>query len=376
MVHDLPLHAHNRSVRPVQDFLSRDPELTILRKRDPAYTPSSESEPPSKYMRSSSPPPMLPQDAFLPPSSPPMAINADNDSSTDEDEDDVPVRSSSLAAAVASRSLSQRRTRPATPDGVLRRVFDHDFDDTVRITGRIPVDLSDYGLQHVPDEVADLRSFFVVGQNREIAFNLNLAKNNIRSLTPVFDVPQIDILSLKDNKIEEIPPAIKSLRRLREITLVNNKLKALPIELLELPVEVLTDFPNPWLVPPPNAVAASCDTHAFAHEWKPLLGEDKPPTLSECCMRAMIGNQYLKRDLDRGRFKLGLTVTKKLNQMWSAESVGRACSNCGAGIVQVTIQYREWWYVCHKRDIPFAANFCSRWCANRFCQKSRVIRIN
>lgn len=380
MVFDRPLYAHNGSTQSNADILSRDPQLTILRKRDPGYTPSSDSEPPSKYMRSSSPPPLLPQHAFLPPSSPPIGLN-DDDTATDEDEDQVkqPERSerpSSLAAAVASRSLSQRRARPTTPDEVLHRIFDHNFDDAVRITGRIPVDLSDYALQEVPSEVSDLRDFFIVGQNREIAFNLSLAKNNIRSLMPVFQVPQIDILSVKDNKIEEIPSSIKALRNLREITLVNNELKALPIELLELPIEVLTDFPNPWLPPPPGAVAASCDTHAFARQWNPPVGEDRPPRLSECCLRAMIGNHYLRRDLDRGRFKLGLTVMTLLEQMYNAESVGRSCSNCDASIVHATTEYFEWWYACHKRDIPFVAKFCSRRCACKFWQKPRNIRIS
>jgi hypothetical protein len=53
-----------------------------------------------------------------------------------------------------------------------------------------------------------------------------------------------------NNKLTEIPPAIKNLTQLRELNLSQNSLAFLPPEINELRIQKLALFPNPFLLPP------------------------------------------------------------------------------------------------------------------------------
>ena len=114
--------------------------------------------------------------------------------------------------------------------------------------GQEVIDLSNLGLQHLPqDIVAPLRHFIKQPNFHPNAYadaactpltpslKLFLGTNQLRSIpASIFDLQYLTVLSLRNNRLEVIPPAIGRLKHLQELNLMGNSLRYLPWEILQL----------------------------------------------------------------------------------------------------------------------------------------------
>ncbi|KEY73148.1 hypothetical protein S7711_04896 [Stachybotrys chartarum IBT 7711] len=89
---------------------------------------------------------------------------------------------------------------------------------------------------------------------KEPDLKLYLANNLLTRIpTPICDISCITVLSLRANKLKELPPCIAKLRNLRELNVSQNELRYLPsefLDMMELPfLRLLSLYPNPYIQP-------------------------------------------------------------------------------------------------------------------------------
>lgn len=118
----------------------------------------------------------------------------------------------------------------------------------------------------------------------------------------LWSIPNLQVLSLRNNLLDTLPEGVGRLAGLRELSLAGNQLQYLPAEILELDnLSNLTLHPNPWLRPPPPARAAAsaqdgdqASSTARARRRKrvlgPLVTHYGVPSLVETCTRILLSD--------------------------------------------------------------------------------------
>lgn len=207
---------------------------------------------------------------------------------------------------------------------------------------------------------------------------LYLANNLLRQFpSPVLDLSNLRLLSLRQNKLTYLPPGIRSLIRLETLNISANKLQSLPIEILDLftkhRLTVLLCDPNPWLSRPsddeqygtkymhcqrvsaqprhitklpPELIGWHTPLTLVASNAKPF-DDIQPaiPSLSELVLRQLSVYNSSKRDLstlmaDDAPSK----VVNLLQELHRAQNDGgRQCAYCGGGMVIPARKWIEWW---------------------------------
>lgn len=117
-------------------------------------------------------------------------------------------------------------------------------------------------------------------------FKLFLYKNSLSRLPKeLFNLNHLTVLSLRANRLTEIPPIILKMINLQELNVSQNSLKCLPMELLELMysptsrLETLHIFPNPFRQP--ELTQPGSDTEGIARH------------LSDGAEDTIFGNRWL-----------------------------------------------------------------------------------
>lgn len=121
------------------------------------------------------------------------------------------------------------------------------------------VDLSGMGLESLPLEVRELSTMIKDDPAEQMHFDslvarprLYLSNNVLRQFpTPLLELSNLRLLSLRQNKLVRLPPGIRNLVKLETLNISGNKLQSLPLEVLDLMIKCrLTELlsePNPWL---------------------------------------------------------------------------------------------------------------------------------
>lgn len=116
----------------------------------------------------------------------------------------------------------------------------------------------------------------------------------------LWTIPNLQVLSLRNNHLDTLPEGVGRLAGLRELSLAGNQLEYLPAEILELDsLTNLTLHPNPWLRPPAPAPAPAsaqdgdkASSTARARRRRrvlgPLVTHFVVPSLVETCTRILL----------------------------------------------------------------------------------------
>lgn len=354
---------------------STDPELSYLRRRDPEYIDSSDpgdvtndstavassdavAEP--SAMASSPPKPDLIENNFL------LENSEEQDEPTDDDENAHDGIEPNMHAArkVLSEStlrngsfiLAARATSSMylTPEKLIAAIYDNEMITDIHLEER--------ELAGIPLVCQDLTIYESLKGRR---FKLDLSVNNLVSVNKfLYDIQNLEYLSLRLNQIEELSPLIGQLTELRELHLGNNNLKTLPIELTRLRnLCTLTTYPNSFFPPPENGI-------------KEALSLVQPvPSLVELAQRklAQAGFDLLYDELKSTLKQIvvaypDLMLTKLLDPVLHTVLVGRICSICKIPVITPFAVHLAWKK--HGEDksgelVPYQTTLCSGRCLNQ-----------
>ncbi|CAE6436483.1 unnamed protein product [Rhizoctonia solani] len=119
---------------------------------------------------------------------------------------------------------------------------------------------------------------------------LYLANNGITVLpSELFQLNNLTLLSLRGNKLRNLPPAIGNLKSLRSLNVANNELSTLPSELSYLNLQTLLLDPNPFLPKPSRPQVQPNDSKlARGRELGPLVIHAPIPKLGELALRVAL----------------------------------------------------------------------------------------
>ncbi len=246
-------------------------------------------------------------------------------------------------------------------------------------------------LTTLPDEVTSLQTLakqdeivpgmLDMGTDLEPQLRVYLANNLFtRFPTPVLELRNLRMLSLRNNNLTSIPPGIRELVNLELLNIAGNQLTELPFEVLELTrfhkLGEIISSPNPWTEPD---VADWGDQAAEDHDvtlvrtdlrnmvqWlvsrvsKPVLGGQRTdgnpgvssPSLSESVLRQLARlDPQIKVDfpslMPPGTSEIVLERLQMLQ-----EYPGRRCGYCGRLIVMAANERLEWWSTRRRGELP------------------------
>ena len=217
--------------------------------------------------------------------------------------------------------------------------------------------------------------------------------NNLLEEVPgeVFQLTNLEVLSLRSNKLTEILPSIGELNNLKELNLGSNQLNWLPWELLGLlhanlqkcmihPNPLVRPVPSTWSHVPgrrfksgePRQVASTriafLDlTGASFRQWPPApsslpehwpepLADDeflgpppqertKTPSLLELALRACKNSPQVSQLPFLIPDDCPAHLTQLLQKTWKLkEAGGQSCSVCGNEYIIPRTEWIEWWY--------------------------------
>lgn len=223
---------------------------------------------------------------------------------------------------------------------------------------------------------------------------LFLSGNSLSTLSSeLFELGTLKVLSLRNNKLTEIPPAIRRLTALQTINLAVNKLQCLPWELLWLikngDLKHMMVRPNPLMqiedaeiahwhyrsspstddsskmhnfdgAPPTEAWipihVATGPVRRFNMEGMPLVEGQKnglsttevqfrSPSLREVALVAFVKSPFCDQIADSEEMQHCPPLVRRLIQRARdvRDEGGKACSVCGRNFVIARTEWIEWW---------------------------------
>ncbi|KAK6367115.1 hypothetical protein LTR64_007975 [Lithohypha guttulata] len=232
----------------------------------------------------------------------------------------------------------------------------------------------------VKDDPADLAQFeSLVARPR-----LYLSNNLIREFpTPILELSNLRLLSIRQNKLTRLPPGIRNLTKLETLNISGNRLQHLPVEVLDLMahhrLSELHSEPNPWMWYSTNHVGnyapystkrrLSYDNKARrndmtfdisaglvaareqVNEMTAAASTNQPkssvPRLSELVLRQLSQVNNSKTDLSALLpSDAPPTVTTMLGDLYTAQTEGgRRCACCQRLYINPARRWIEWWRV-------------------------------
>lgn len=333
----------------------------------------------------------------------------DNLSKKDEEQQEQSVPQSVPGSA---KKLKVNRTFEVAAQAVVDRLppecpsnsMDHSVRKVVKDcldSNNEMVDWTGMGLDYLPPAVTDLKSMIKRIKSNAIDANLApfeaklkifLGNNNFTQLPPpLLEITNIELLSIRQNSLNDIPPGIRVLKQLKSLNVSANNIQYLPYEVIEmLRFGVLTELnesPNPWMAPPeltdrildisPMAII----TGWLQKHWriglrrqivsKPVefypdgsfrqckdgaVATLRPTYLSEMVLRALMKHNTTKIDLSTLLSEdHPQSVHRLLKTLYQAQTGGgRVCTFCHSEMILPRYQWYEWWHVAP--DVKFEFN--------------------
>lgn len=246
------------------------------------------------------------------------------------------------------------------------------------------------------------------------ALRIMLSNNNLEEApSELYQLKNLQVLSLRSNNLTDILPTIGQLTNLQELNIGGNQLRYLPWEILSLlngSLERCTVFPNPFLRPGPSTwtpishrryhttfkhVASTLIAFlditgtsirayppapsSLTEHWTGPLSSTSPvdseslrpppeshtktPSLLELALRAC----YKSPSLSQFPFLLpsdspSSLVTLLQRTFRLKEAGGQCCSVCGDAYIVPRTEWIEWWFCIIDGPVPLLRRGCSWAC--------------
>jgi Leucine-rich repeat (LRR) protein len=213
-----------------------------------------------------------------------------------------------------------------------------------------------------------------IGTDLEPHLRLYLANNRFTIVpTPVLELQNLRVLSLRHNKLKSIPSTIRNLINLESLNVAGNLLNELPYEVIELVREhslrELTLDPNPWKqlhqdevfnypvhsADAPEEISPTEPRDRFLQFLTPITQAATPVTRTNPSPQVPSLTEMALRQLARFDAQNNIDF-KSLMPLASPETVlnhldllhqqpGRRCTRCRRQIVLAEEEWLEWWYL-------------------------------
>lgn len=264
-------------------------------------------------------------------------------------------------------------------------------------------------LLSLPDQVSDLRTLckqadivpgmLDIGSSFESRLQLYLASNLLTQFpSPILDLQNLRVLSLRNNNLTIIPPTIRELVNLEVLNVASNQLRELPFELIELArfhnLSKIISNPNPWDLDETDSANDQESQSVPCHTSFAPLANASGPTLTRAEVQLMTPGdstgvqqssipsltelvlRQLSKTVSRSQpdlstlmpFDTPASVLEPLRLIHSQP--GRQCTRCHRNIVIPYRAWLEWWSM--ERDerispdqmgrVPFRRLLCSNSC--------------
>ncbi|KAK4946989.1 hypothetical protein LTR10_014131 [Elasticomyces elasticus] len=286
-----------------------------------------------------------------------LRIWSPQDQNQDQDPDSTPKRLAPKPAAIMSKEHEE-----------VFRIIGQCLD-----MGKEDVDLSSMSLRDLPNEITSLKTLskqdeivpgmLDTGTNLEPQLRLYLANNLLQTFpTPLLELRNLRVLSLRHNRLRSIPPSIRELVNLETLNVAGNQLEFLPFEILELvrfhKLRELRCQSNNWCVNPPTGygrdegVLCANFTPLYRRsslDWKQTLLDQPPNPISRISsLKEVVLRQLAKLDpqnqVDFRALMPSETPDIILDQLDVLHTVsGRRCNYCQRPIVLAAKEQIEWW---------------------------------
>lgn len=259
------------------------------------------------------------------------------------------------------------------------------------------INFENLGLKTIPDEIEDLKDMVHVDRNGIALAKIQIyaQHNNLKVLPPsLFNVTNINVLTLRNNKIRKIPGKIKKLVNLTDLSIFSNEIKSLSDQILKLPkLNHLLIRPNLSLIELDfmdkdsvkclsNEVKNSeTNVKRYASNIKWMDGDERlserdkissvscVPKLFELCLRGIS-----KYDVTRSETKLWKSKIPKHIQLNIAKAIQKGvyeetCSTCNQIVVNAIGKSLEWWDFKNEKLIPISRKFCCGNCVKQWVEQ-------
>jgi len=230
-------------------------------------------------------------------------------------------------------------------------------------------------LSDLPNEIASLKTLskqdeivpgmLDTGTNLEPQLRVYLANNLLQTFpTPLLELRNLRVLSLRHNRLKSIPPSIRELVNLETLNLAGNQLEFLPFEILELIRfhklrELRCNPNNSWCTSGPTGY--NCDREVLSADWTwlnrrdssqawrhMLLDQTPNPDSRVSSLTEIVLRQLAKLDpQNQIDFRALMppetpdTILDQLDVLHTAPD--RRCNFCQRPIVLAAKEHIEWW---------------------------------
>ncbi|KAK9481407.1 hypothetical protein V1514DRAFT_323727 [Lipomyces japonicus] len=285
-------------------------------------------------------------------------------------------RSSSAITARSSSFGFRESKEPSDVVHVIQKALESDGEF-------MNMDLDGYGIEQIPDEIADVKNFVSLGTGfngqtdtgpLRTSVKMYLSNNNISHIPPsLFQVENITVLSLRNNNLKQLPSAIYRLKNLVDLSVGGNELNYLPSQIRLLPhLSVLTTHPNPFFEFDEDKLSLiGCQTDKLLRVSKLEISRySNTPPLSELCLRYI--STYRASEKEISKWELADDYLAKISHSVVMKDYANTCGQCGHFMINPISHVFEWWMLAKavhvSQFVVLKREFCSGNCIQHWKQ--------
>lgn len=241
------------------------------------------------------------------------------------------------------------------------------------------IDLQGMGLAEIPDEIKDMNNLVVIGGLP--VYQLYASNNQLRLLAPLlFEFTKLNVLTLRHNKLTEIPPGIGNLVGLRDLNIGSNQIMWLPWQFLRLAPQLATFGlgPNPFRPVDATAVPVDAGMAEIEGARQQYQGEivycgrrSMVPLLKQRCLHQLAMYDISYADTKQWKRAIPTAFHDPIKLAIRQGKYRDTCSQCPLIVVEPMAEVYEWWDICNNKLIPIRRQFCSERCVQRYQQGER-----